>query len=65
MLAEHKEGAPSAVTEHLAVTGGELTAAEIRERMSGSRVRIPGASALEAIDATLQALGTISQGERT
>lgn len=39
MLAEHKEGAPSAVTEHLAVTGGELTAAEIRERMSGNICR--------------------------
>jgi xanthine dehydrogenase YagT iron-sulfur-binding subunit len=39
MLAEHKEGAPSAATEHLAVTGGELTAAEIRERMSGNICR--------------------------
>jgi xanthine dehydrogenase YagT iron-sulfur-binding subunit len=39
MLAEHKAGAPSAATEHLAVTGGELTAAEIRERMSGNICR--------------------------
>ena len=39
MLAEHKEGAPSAATEHLAVTGGELTTAEIRERMSGNICR--------------------------
>ena len=39
MLAEHREGAPSAATEHLAVTGGELTAAEIRERMSGNICR--------------------------
>ena len=39
MLAEHKQGAPSAATEHLAATGGELTAAEIRERMSGNICR--------------------------
>jgi xanthine dehydrogenase YagT iron-sulfur-binding subunit len=39
MLAEHKEGAPSAATEHLAATGSELTPAEIRERMSGNLCR--------------------------
>jgi xanthine dehydrogenase YagT iron-sulfur-binding subunit len=39
MLAEHKEGAPSAVTEHLADGGGELDEAEIRERMSGNLCR--------------------------
>ncbi|MEV4052822.1 2Fe-2S iron-sulfur cluster-binding protein [Amycolatopsis sp. NPDC049688] len=39
MLAEHSGGAPSAVTEHLAATGGELTDAEIRERMSGNLCR--------------------------
>jgi len=39
MLAEHKEGAPSAATEHLAATGGELTPVEIRERMSGNLCR--------------------------
>ncbi|MET7724781.1 (2Fe-2S)-binding protein [Streptomyces mirabilis] len=39
MLAEHKEGAPSAVTEHLADNGGELDDAEIRERMSGNLCR--------------------------
>jgi xanthine dehydrogenase YagT iron-sulfur-binding subunit len=39
MLAEHKDGAPSAATEHLAATGSELTPAEIRERMSGNLCR--------------------------
>jgi xanthine dehydrogenase YagT iron-sulfur-binding subunit len=39
MLAEHKEGAPSAATEHPAATGGELTHEEIRERMSGNLCR--------------------------
>jgi xanthine dehydrogenase YagT iron-sulfur-binding subunit len=39
MLAEHKEGTPSAVTEHLSATGGELSDAEIRERMSGNLCR--------------------------
>ncbi|MFJ8000830.1 (2Fe-2S)-binding protein [Streptomyces sp. NPDC096310] len=39
MLAEHKEGAPSAATEHLAGTGGELDETEIRERMSGNLCR--------------------------
>ena len=39
MLAEHRDGAPSAATEHLASTGGELTAVEIRERMSGNLCR--------------------------
>jgi xanthine dehydrogenase YagT iron-sulfur-binding subunit len=39
VLAEHEEGAPSAATEHLAATSGELTAAEIRERMSGNLCR--------------------------
>jgi xanthine dehydrogenase YagT iron-sulfur-binding subunit len=39
MLAEHKEGAPSAATEHLAATDNELTPAEIRERMSGNICR--------------------------
>ena len=38
MLAEHKEGVPSAVTEHLSATP-ELTDAEIRERMSGNLCR--------------------------
>ena len=39
MLAEYEAGAPSAATEHLVATGGELTAAEIRERMSGNLCR--------------------------
>jgi xanthine dehydrogenase YagT iron-sulfur-binding subunit len=39
MLAEHKEGAPSAVTEDLSATAGELTEDEIRERMSGNLCR--------------------------
>jgi xanthine dehydrogenase YagT iron-sulfur-binding subunit len=39
MLAEHKEGAPSAVTEPLSATAGELSDAEIRERMSGNLCR--------------------------
>jgi xanthine dehydrogenase YagT iron-sulfur-binding subunit len=39
MLAEHKDGAPSAVTEHLSATGGELSDDEIRERMSGNLCR--------------------------
>jgi xanthine dehydrogenase YagT iron-sulfur-binding subunit len=39
MLAEHKDGAPSAVTEDLSATGGELTEDEIRERMSGNLCR--------------------------
>ena len=38
MLAEHKAGAPSAVTEDLTV-GSELTGEEIRERMSGNLCR--------------------------
>ncbi|PXY17681.1 (2Fe-2S)-binding protein [Prauserella coralliicola] len=37
MLAEHKDGMPSAVTEQ--ASGGELSAAEIRERMSGNLCR--------------------------
>lgn len=39
MLAEHRSGAPSAETEHVAATNGELTAVEIRERMSGNLCR--------------------------
>ncbi|MET7686100.1 2Fe-2S iron-sulfur cluster-binding protein [Streptomyces sp. NPDC005423] len=39
MLAEHKEGAPSAATEQLTDTDGELDEAEIRERMSGNLCR--------------------------
>ncbi|MFH9826648.1 (2Fe-2S)-binding protein [Streptomyces bobili] len=39
MLAEHKDGAPSAVTERLAATSGELDEEEIRERMSGNLCR--------------------------
>jgi xanthine dehydrogenase YagT iron-sulfur-binding subunit len=39
MLAEHRAGAPSAVTEHLADVGPALTDAEIRERMSGNLCR--------------------------
>jgi xanthine dehydrogenase YagT iron-sulfur-binding subunit len=38
MLAEHAAGAPSAVTEHIAVAPA-LTDAEIRERMSGNVCR--------------------------
>ncbi|MFF5988836.1 2Fe-2S iron-sulfur cluster-binding protein [Prauserella flavalba] len=37
MLAEHKDGMPSAVTEH--APAGELSPAEIRERMSGNLCR--------------------------
>lgn len=39
MLAEHGDGVPSAVTEHLDADGVELTGAEIRERMSGNLCR--------------------------
>ncbi|XVQ07195.1 2Fe-2S iron-sulfur cluster-binding protein [Spirillospora sp. CA-255316] len=39
MLAEHGDGVPSAVTEHLAADGVKLTGAEIRERMSGNLCR--------------------------
>jgi xanthine dehydrogenase YagT iron-sulfur-binding subunit len=39
MLAEHKDGAPSAVTEDLEATDEELTEDEIRERMSGNLCR--------------------------
>jgi xanthine dehydrogenase YagT iron-sulfur-binding subunit len=39
MLAEYEHGAPSAATDHLAAAGGELTADEIRERMSGNLCR--------------------------
>ncbi|MFC7329662.1 2Fe-2S iron-sulfur cluster-binding protein [Marinactinospora rubrisoli] len=39
MLAEHRAGAPSAVTEPPGAPGGELTGAEIRERMSGNICR--------------------------
>jgi xanthine dehydrogenase YagT iron-sulfur-binding subunit len=39
MLAEHGAGTASAVTEHLAATGTELSEAEIRERMSGNLCR--------------------------
>jgi xanthine dehydrogenase YagT iron-sulfur-binding subunit len=39
MLSEYEEGAPSAATEHLAATRGELTPVEIRERMSGNICR--------------------------
>ena len=39
MLAEHRAGAPSAVTEHLATGPVELSDAEIRERMSGNLCR--------------------------
>jgi xanthine dehydrogenase YagT iron-sulfur-binding subunit len=39
MLAEHKEGAPSAATEDLTATSEELDDEEIRERMSGNLCR--------------------------
>ena len=39
MLAEHRAGTASAVTEHVAATGTELSEAEIRERMSGNLCR--------------------------
>ncbi|OLT49223.1 (2Fe-2S)-binding protein [Saccharomonospora sp. CUA-673] len=39
MLAEHKEGIPSAVTEDPPAEGEELTDEEIRERMSGNICR--------------------------
>ncbi|MGW0590072.1 2Fe-2S iron-sulfur cluster-binding protein [Streptosporangium sp. NPDC002607] len=39
MLTEHAAGAPSAVTGHLAAAEIELTAEEIRERMSGNLCR--------------------------
>jgi xanthine dehydrogenase YagT iron-sulfur-binding subunit len=38
MLAEHRAGMPSAVTEHVA-TNPALTTEEIRERMSGNLCR--------------------------
>lgn len=39
MLAEHRAGAPSAATEHLADAVVALTDAEIKERMSGNLCR--------------------------
>ncbi|WP_236795399.1 (2Fe-2S)-binding protein [Amycolatopsis sp. GM8] len=39
MLAEHKEGAPSAATEDLEAAEEELSDEEIRERMSGNLCR--------------------------
>ncbi|MCP2253201.1 xanthine dehydrogenase YagT iron-sulfur-binding subunit [Prauserella aidingensis] len=39
MLAEHKDGMPSAVSEDPAAEGEELTDEEIRERMSGNICR--------------------------
>ena len=39
MLAEHRAGAPSAATEHLADAGTALTDTEIKERMSGNLCR--------------------------
>jgi len=39
MLAEHKDGVPSAATELLTATSGELNDDEIRERMSGNLCR--------------------------
>ncbi len=39
MLAEYRAGVPSAVTANVAVPVGELTAAEIAERMSGNLCR--------------------------
>jgi xanthine dehydrogenase YagT iron-sulfur-binding subunit len=39
MLAEHRAGAPSAVSEHLAADAAELSEAEIKERMSGNLCR--------------------------
>jgi xanthine dehydrogenase YagT iron-sulfur-binding subunit len=39
MLAEHKDGVPSAATEDLAATSGDLDDDEIRERMSGNLCR--------------------------
>src|SRR6266542_4301770 len=36
MLAEHRAGAPSAVTDNVATRDIELSSAEIRERMSGN-----------------------------
>ena len=39
MLEEFKQGAPSAVTEHLAETEIEFSEAEIKERMSGNLCR--------------------------
>jgi xanthine dehydrogenase YagT iron-sulfur-binding subunit len=47
MLAEYEEGAPSAATEHLAATGGELTPVEIRKHATnaGRRPRAGHSSA--------------------
>jgi xanthine dehydrogenase YagT iron-sulfur-binding subunit len=39
MLAEHEKGWPSHATPDVAATGGALTDAEIRERMSGNLCR--------------------------
>ena len=49
MLAEYEEGAPSAATEHLAATGGELTPVEIRERMSGNICRCGAYNGIVAV----------------
>jgi xanthine dehydrogenase YagT iron-sulfur-binding subunit len=54
MLAEHKDGAPSAVTEDVEETP-ELTEAEIRERMSGNLCRCGAYNGIvEAIEEVAQ-----------
>ncbi|WP_106196499.1 (2Fe-2S)-binding protein [Umezawaea tangerina] len=55
MLAEHKAGVPSAVTEHLCATDVELSEAEIRERMSGNLCRC---GAYNGIVASIQEVAT-------
>jgi xanthine dehydrogenase YagT iron-sulfur-binding subunit len=56
MLAEHRAGAPSAVTENVATRDVELSGAEIRERMSGNLCRCGAyngiVSAIESVAAT-------------
>jgi xanthine dehydrogenase YagT iron-sulfur-binding subunit len=56
MLAEHRAGAPSAVTDNVATRDIELSSAEIRERMSGNLCRCGAyngiVSAIESVAAT-------------
>ena len=55
MLAEHRAGAPSAVTADLAAGRVELTDAEIKERMSGNLCRCG------AYDGILAAIRSVSE----
>jgi len=57
MLAEHRAGAPSAVTPHLDADAGALTDAEIKERMSGNLCRC---GAYEGIVGAIRSVAGVS-----